>query len=85
MELADKDGNGELNFEEFYNFFSKIESMMLSDEEIRQIFTDFDSSGNGMLSVEEFARAIYQAVLAENDEYSEDHSFGSQDIERQQQ
>ena len=35
MELADKDGNGELNFEEFYNFFSKIESMMLSDEEIR--------------------------------------------------
>ena len=35
MELADTDGSGELSFEEFHNFFSKIESMMLSDEEIR--------------------------------------------------
>ena len=72
MELADKDGNGELDYNEFYLFFSKIESMMITDEDIRQIFEDFDGSGNGMLSVEEFARAIYQAILAENDDYSDD-------------
>lgn len=53
---------------------------MISDQEIKQIFEDFDASGNGMLSVEEFARAIYQAVLAENDEYSEDHSSGSEHL-----
>jgi Ca2+-binding EF-hand superfamily protein len=59
MEIADKDGNGELDYQEFYDFFSKIEGVMVTDEEIRQIFEDFDGSGNGFLSVEEFARAIY--------------------------
>ena len=60
MELADKDGNGELDFSEFREFFSKIDGIMISDDEIHAIFNDFDGSGNGMLSVEEFARAIYQ-------------------------
>lgn len=72
MELADRDGSGELDFNEFYAFFSEIESIMITEEEIKQIFEDFDGSGNGQLSVEEFARAIYQAVLADNDEYSDD-------------
>tara|TARA_B110000285_G_scaffold127720_1_gene143912 strand:+ start:223 stop:330 length:108 start_codon:yes stop_codon:yes gene_type:complete len=35
MELADKDENGELSYDEFHSFFSKIESMMISDEEIK--------------------------------------------------
>jgi Ca2+-binding EF-hand superfamily protein len=70
MELADKDGNGSLDFQEFYDFFRRIDSIMVSDNEIKQIFEDFDGNNNGSLSVEEFARAIYQAVLAENDEYS---------------
>ena len=65
MDLADKDGNGELDFGEFYDFFSKIEGIVVSEDEIRQIFNDFDGTGNGCLSVEEFARAIYQAVLAD--------------------
>ena len=65
MDLADKDGNGELDFEEFYDFFSKIEGIVVNEEEIKAIFNEFDGSGNGSLSVEEFARAIYQAVLAD--------------------
>ena len=71
MELADKNGDGELSFQEFYDFFSKIESVMVTDDEIKQMFNDFDGSGNGTLSVEEFARAIYQVILAENEEYSD--------------
>jgi len=35
MELADQDGNGELDYNEFYAFFSKIESIMITDEEIK--------------------------------------------------
>ena len=65
MDLADKDGNGELDFEEFFDFFSKIEGIVVNEEEIKAIFNQFDGSGNGSLSVEEFARAIYQAVLAD--------------------
>jgi len=65
MDLADKDGNGELDFEEFFDFFSKIEGIVVNEEEIKAIFNEFDGSGNGFLSVEEFARAIYQAVLAD--------------------
>ena len=86
MELADKDGNGELDFQEFYDFFSKIEDIMVTEQEIRQIFDDFDGSGNGYLSVEEFARAIYQAVLADQDEYSddEDDDYGLEGQDLQQ-
>lgn len=36
------------------------------------MFNEFDGSGNGMLSVEEFARAIHQMVLAELETYSDD-------------
>ena len=73
MDLADQDGNGELDFKEFYDFFSKIEGIMITESEIKQIFEDFDTTGNGFLSVEEFARAIYQALLADQDEYSDSY------------
>ena len=75
MDLADKDGNGELDFDEFFEFFSKIEGIVVNEEEIRSIFNEFDGSGNGFLSVEEFARAIYQVVLADQDEYSDDYGL----------
>lgn len=65
MELADKDGNGELDIKEFSEFFNKLEGCMITSDEIQYIFDDFDGSGNQMLSVEEFARAIYQVVLAD--------------------
>lgn len=35
MEIADKDGNGELDYQEFHDFFSKIEGVMVTDDEIR--------------------------------------------------
>lgn len=35
MELADKNGDGELDYDEFYDFFNKIETIMVTDEEIK--------------------------------------------------
>lgn len=34
MELADKDGNGELDIKEFSEFFAKLEGCMMTDDEI---------------------------------------------------
>ena len=70
MDLADKDGNGTLDLKEFTEFFSKVEGMTVNNDEISQIFNDFDTTGDGQLSVEEFARAIYQNILADQEEYS---------------
>jgi Ca2+-binding EF-hand superfamily protein len=68
MELADRDGNGQLDFAEFSEFFSKLEGIIVSDEEIEKMFKEFDMTGNGMISIEEFARAIYLVTgLAEKD------------------
>jgi len=50
MDVADKDGNGELDFEEFNDFFSNIEGIGVTPQDIRSIFDDFDSSGNECLS-----------------------------------
>lgn len=68
MELADQNGDGELDLKEFTEFFQKLDGFVVSDEEIKEIFDDFDGSGNRKLSVEEFARAIHQIVLADQDE-----------------
>ena len=68
MELADTDGNGLLDLEEFTAFFSQVEGVSISQEEIKQMFKDFDNNGNGALSVEEFARAIYKVVMSANSE-----------------
>ena len=59
MELADQDGNGTLDYKEFYNFFSKIQEFGMSDEDIKQIFDANDNNGNGNLDSEEFGLAIY--------------------------
>jgi Ca2+-binding EF-hand superfamily protein len=68
MELADREGNGPLDFAEFSEFFSKLEGIIVSDEEIEKMFKEFDMTGNGMISIEEFARAIYLVTgLAEKD------------------
>jgi Ca2+-binding EF-hand superfamily protein len=46
MELADKDGNGYLDLKEFSEFFTKIEGVAFSQEEIKQVFNDFDATGD---------------------------------------
>ena len=62
MDVADKDGNGELDYEEFSEFFSNVDGINITPGDIRSIFDDFDSSGNECLSCQEFVRAIYKAL-----------------------
>ena len=40
MDVADRDGNGELDFEEFHEFFSNVEGISVSPDEIRQIWAN---------------------------------------------
>ena len=72
MKVADKDGNGELDYEEFEEFFSKIEGIYVSDEVIRSIFESYDTSGDGFLSVDEFAQSIYKAVIGQLKAYGDE-------------
>jgi len=72
MAIADADGSGELNIQEFSEFFAKIEGLLITQEEINKIFEDFDGSGNNSLSCEEFARAIYMYLMADNEPYDTD-------------
>ena len=67
IELADRDGNGELDFKEFHDFFSKIDGLYLSDDELKQMFNEIDVSGNGMISGEEFALLIHRELVADNE------------------
>ena len=61
--LVDKDGNNSINLKEFHEFFHSMDGIFMSDNEIEQMFKEFDTSGNGELSVEEFARAITYAIV----------------------
>ena len=76
MVLVDKDGNNMLSLEEFYDFFSSMEGVFMSDNEIQALFKEFDDSGNGQLSIEEFARAITHAIVP--DEPDDDDPEGEE-------
>ena len=66
MDIADTDGNGELDFEEFAEFFKNVECIRISQEDLRRIFNEFDTSGNQFLSAEEFASALFKTFMVES-------------------
>ena len=71
MEIADVDGDGDLSFPEFSYFFESIEGIQISKEDLKNFFMDF-SDGKDKLSCEQFANAIYQALLADQEAIEEE-------------
>jgi hypothetical protein len=73
MEVSDTDKSGTIDRKEFQDFFAQIKTLVISTEEISQIFDEFDESGDGVLSVEEFAKAIMRFFISEGEEdFSQD-------------
>jgi|APSaa5957512535_1039671.scaffolds.fasta_scaffold152255_1 Ca2+-binding EF-hand superfamily protein len=63
MEIVDRDQNGTISLTEFHEFFSTMDGIFMTDLEIQQMFEAFDIDKSGELSIEEFARAITQAIV----------------------
>ena len=74
MEIADEDGSGTIDPEEFNAFIAKIDyNQSTSSENIKSIFEGADTKGDGELSIEEFGVAIYEsAKLLKPEEDNED-------------
>ena len=65
MEAIDSDKSGRVEYEEFYEFFQKIDGVAFSDLEIRSMFDEFDRSGDGGIDTEEFARILANSLIPE--------------------
>ena len=63
MAIVDRDGNNKINLKEFHEFFHSMDGIFMSDNEIEQMFKEFDTSKDGELTVEEFAKAITYAIV----------------------
>ena len=60
MEIADTDGSGTIDLNEFKEFITKIDESITEDS-TKQIFASIDEDGDGELSVAEFGKAIHES------------------------
>ena len=77
VSLVDKNKSGSLDEEEFYDYFSNAADIFLTDEQIRQLFLEFDTSGDGVISLQEFATAIAVVLSTEDVEVAEASEAGA--------
>ena len=62
MNVADVDGNGVVDFDEFKDFINKLEDgqdEQSTEEGLKGIFESIDENGNGELTLEEFGKALH--------------------------
>ena len=73
MEIADTDGNGFIDFDEYKDLISKLDEKHEEDS-IKTIFDAQDNNSNGQLTVEQFGVALYEsAKLMKHEEGEEDN------------
>jgi Ca2+-binding EF-hand superfamily protein len=82
IELVDVDRNGAIELGEFFDFFRNIDGVYLSDDEMEQMFRSFDKSGDGSLTMQEFAQALYLILVPEGleDDNSDDDNVDDDEV-----
>ena len=65
MAVADTDGNGTIDIDEFTGFISKIEinDKIIIEDDAKKIFESIDEDDDGKLSEAEFGKAIHDAFF----------------------
>ena len=70
LQRIDLDHSGEIDYEEFYEFFANNDEFIVSNENIRNMFLEFDKNdkdNEATINVEEFAQAIKSALTYARD------------------
>lgn len=80
MELLHKidlDHSGQIDYKEFYEFFANNDEFVVSNENIRNMFQEFDKDDNDSeqtINLEELAKAIKSALISATNQQDDDSS-----------
>ena len=74
IQRIDLDHSGQVDYEEFYEFFANNDEFIVSNESIRDMFQEFDkdtTDEEATINMEEFAAAIKSALYATEPNFGE--------------
>ena len=72
MDIADVDGSGTIDIDEFKDMVSKLDESISADK-VKELFVAQDGDGSGELSVEKFGVALHEALkMMKEEEGGED-------------
>ena len=77
MHRIDQDHSGEIDYQEFYEFFANNDDFIVSNDNIRAMFLEFDKGDKDRevtINAEELARAIKSALTLATLEPEDDSS-----------